>query len=260
MDKDRQIAPTKNKPYEIVGTGKKHIVFVHYFGGDAGSWKWLVKRLSKNFTCVLLNLPGFNNTENLEELSIYSYANFINQQIEKLNIKDYILCGHSMGGKLALYAAQIMMGEKPEKILLIAPSPPTVENMPEEEKQRMLNHPNKEEAIKTVEKVTKKKLRKEKRNYAIESQLRIDSKAWKWWITEGMNEDISERIATLDIPTFVICSKKDPAISIDAIYKEVMPNLVKPSILVLNRVGHLIPMESPRKLARQIKRISKLKY
>ncbi len=260
MSKDVQVDTPQNVPYEIVGKGKKHIVFVHYFGGDAGSWKWLVKRFAKKYTCVLLNLPGFNNTKNLKDPSIYSYANFINQQIEKLGIKDYILCGHSMGGKLALYASQIMAFEKPEKIILIAPSPPTVENMPDEEKERMLNHPNREEAINTVEKVTKRKLRKEKKKYAIESQLRIDHKAWKWWITEGMNEDISERITTLNIPTFVICSKKDPAISIKAIYEEVMPNLVQPSIMVFNRVGHLIPMEAPRKLARLIKRISKLKY
>jgi hypothetical protein len=33
--------------------------------------------------------------------------------------------------------------------------------------------------------------------------------------------------------------------------------LKNPSVIALGKIGHLIPMEAPRKLARQIKRISK---
>ena len=33
--------------YVISGSGKKHIIFVHYFGGDAGSWQWLTKTFEK---------------------------------------------------------------------------------------------------------------------------------------------------------------------------------------------------------------------
>ena len=240
--------------YQIIGTGKTHIVFVHYFGGDAGSWKWLAKRLSKKFTCILLNLPGFNDTSIEEEPSIYVYAKFINEQIEALKLEAYILCGHSMGGKLALYAALINEVNKPKKIILIAPSPPTIENMSEAEKKRMLNHPNRDEAITTVENATKKSLKKRKFDYAVDSQLRIKTTAWEWWLNTGMNHDISDRISGLDIPTVVICSKDDPVISMDAIYKDVMPFLAKGTLLVLSRVGHLIPMEDTRKLARHIKR------
>lgn len=243
--------------YEIVGTGKTTIVFIHYFGGDAGSWKWLAKKLSKKFTCILLNLPGFNDTAIDEEPSIYNYSQFINAQIEALNLDSYILCGHSMGGKLALYAALINENIKPKKIILIAPSPPTVEHMPDDEKKRMLNHPNREEAIATVENASVKKLNETKFKYAVDSQLRIHSKAWEWWIHIGMNHNISNGIHTLDIPTIVICSKDDPVIFMDAIYNDVMPYLSKGTLLSLSGIGHLIPLEATRKLAKHIKRICK---
>ncbi len=244
--------------YEIIGTGKTHLVFVHYFGGDAGSWRWLAKRLSKKFTCILLNLPGFNETPMEEEPSIYFFAKYINDQIATLNLKSYVLCGHSMGAKLVLYAALINEATRPKKILLIAPSPPTIENMSADEKKRMLNHPNREEAIATVENVTKKHLKKGKSEYAVESQLRIQPNVWDWWINVGMKHDISDRINGLEIPTVVICSKDDPVISMDAIYKDVMPYLSKGTLLVLSGVGHLIPMETTRKLARHIKRIGSI--
>ncbi len=108
--------------YEIIGSGKKTLVFIHYFGGDAGSWQWLVKRLQKNHTCILLNLPGFGSTRPISHPSIFEFSKFINTCIDELGLKEYILCGHSMGGKLALYAAKIMEGVKPKKINCLSTS------------------------------------------------------------------------------------------------------------------------------------------
>jgi len=246
-----------NENYKIVGKGEKTIVFIHYFGGDAGSWHWLVERLKKNHTCILLNLPGFGGTEALKEPSIYGFSKFINDQITALKLKKYVLCGHSMGGKLALYAAKIMTGVKPKKIILVAPSPPTIENMSEPDKERMLNHPNKEEAINTVNKVIVRKLGKKRFNYAVDSQLRIEDKTWDWWILTGMKNNIADRIQQLDIPVHVIFSHGDEVITTEAIYDEVLPHLDKAVAISISRVGHLIPMEAPRKLAKRIKKITK---
>jgi len=248
-----------NSNYSIIGDGKKTIVFIHYFGGDAGSWRWLAKRLQKKHRCILLNLPGFGNTPPLEEPSIFGFATYINACIEELNLEDYILCGHSMGAKLALYAAKLMKGEKPDRIILIAPSPPTVENMDYEERNRMLNHPNRAEAIATVQGATIKKLRKKRFEYAVGSQLRIDEASWGWWLKEGMQNNIANRIDDLEIPSHIIFSKNDPVLSPEEMYSEVLPHLKKPSVIALGNVGHLIPMEAPRKLARQIKRITRMK-
>lgn len=255
MKNEKQLNETDGKPYIVKGNGKHTIVFVHYFGGDAGSWQWLVKRLPKKFTAVLLNLPGFGGTEGFKEPSIYDFALYINRIIKELDLKEYTLCGHSMGAKLILYAAQLTTGPKPKRLILIAPSPPTVEAMSKEEKVRMLNHPNENEAIHTVEGATRKKLRKKKFKYAVESQLRIDSKVWQWWLNKGMNNNIASRITGIEIPTFIICSKNDPVISIDAVYTDTMPNVYKPKLIQLSKSGHLIPMEVPRKLARILKRI-----
>jgi pimeloyl-ACP methyl ester carboxylesterase len=241
--------------YEISGRGEKTIVFVHYFGGDAGSWQWVANRLQKKYTCILINLPGFKNTLPFEDPSIYDFANYINSCIEELQLKDYTLCGHSMGGKLVLYAAKISQGNKPNKIILIAPSPPTIEKMSGEEKNRMLNHPNIQEAKNTVDGATIKKLSKKRYDYAVNSQLQTHQKTWNWWLKEGMDNNIAERVNDLNIPTYVIYSRKDPVIKTATIFSEVLPNLLNTSVIGIGNVGHLIPLEAPRKLARQLRKI-----
>jgi len=236
---------------------KSTLVFIHYFGGNANSWKWLAKRLEKKYKCVFLDLPGFGNTESLEELSIRSFSEWISAKIKSLDIKEYVLIGHSMGGKLALFTSFVSHDLLPKQLILIAPSPPTKEKMSEDEKNRMLNHPDKSEAVVTVRNAARKKLRKGRFKIAVNSQLEVDPVTWRWWIEEGMDENIVWAIKNLEIPTYVIHGRKDEVIKLDDIEEEVLPHSYHPKLIVFGRTGHLIPLESPRKLAKIIKRIVK---
>ena len=96
--------------YQIFGNGSKTIVLFHYFGGKADSWEWVVKRLKKKFRIMAITLPGFGNSEPLEEPSIYHFSTYINDCIAESEVTNYILCGHSMSGKLILYATQLNAG------------------------------------------------------------------------------------------------------------------------------------------------------
>ncbi len=35
------------------------LVFLHYFGGSAQSWRWVVEKLSDDYRCIAITLPGF---------------------------------------------------------------------------------------------------------------------------------------------------------------------------------------------------------
>ena len=160
--------------YRITGKGQKAIIFVHYFGGDNQSWQWLVKELEDDYTCIAVNLPGFGGNKPLNSLSIPDFANWLKDLIKKLKLEDYILCGHSMGAKLVLLTAAITAAYRPSQLLLVAPSPPTIEKMEASEKKRMLKHPDREVAIQTVKNATVQTLDKERFDHAVQSQLIID--------------------------------------------------------------------------------------
>lgn len=251
--------PSSSSPelhYKSSGSGTKTIVLLHYFGGNADSWNWVARRLKKNFKIISLTLPGFGCTEGFEEPTIFDYAKYINAAILELELTNYILCGHSMSAKLILYADQVMKGTKAKGLLLIAPSPPTVEKTSAEAESRMLRIPDKRLARINVENATLRQLKGQRLQTALESQLEVEDATRRWWIKTGMKNNISDRIQGVRTPTFVIYAKKDPVITKDDIYHEVLPHLYQPKIVQFSRSGHLIPLEAPRKLAKRIAKIA----
>ena len=231
------------------------LVFLHYFGGAASSWQWVGDRLSSDYHCVALNLPGFGGVPALPQPSISTLARSVRKELERLKIDRSTLIGHSMGGKIALQVAADAPEGSIEQVILVAPSPPTVERMPDKEKERMLRHPDRGEAEKTVEKVTLKPLTEEQQTRAVETQLIIDPPTWRWWIQEGMDHSIAKQAAQLDLPITVLASEDDPAITYDMIKNEVMPVLNQATLVTTQQVGHLSPMEVPDWVAGQIRRI-----
>ena len=231
------------------------MVFLHYFGGAAESWQWVAEALSATHRCVAINLPGFGNVKALKEPSIHGMAENVLQTLEQLEISDCALVGHSMGGKIALQVAAKANESIVKQLVLLAPSPPSIERMPAPEKERMLHHPNLAEAKKTVQQVTVAPLTVSRYALAVDTQLRIDQKTWRWWIQEGMDLSIIDQIPRLTVGVTVLASKDDPAITYEMINEEVMPYLPQANLITTARVGHLLPLECPEWVARQLQEI-----
>ncbi|WPP51180.1 alpha/beta fold hydrolase [Catalinimonas niigatensis] len=247
----------KDHIYLEWGKGERNIVFLHYFGGSAQSWQWVAEKLFLDFRCIALNLPGFGNTLPLENPSIAGFAQWIHKQLVLLDIFDCTIVGHSMSGKIALQLAATQTEIEIDHLVLLAPSPPTYEPMPQAERERMLIHPDRKEAEQTVKQATVKKLTPERKELAIETQLIIDSTTWRWWLQKGMQHSIAELMPQVDVPTTLLVSEDDPVISIETVQKEIVPFLPKAQLILARNTGHLIPLEDPDWVAEQIKNIAK---
>lgn len=172
-------------------------------------------------------------------------ARWVLEHIKQQGIRKYTLIGHSMGGKIAVQAAAYDEWAAVERLILIAPSPPSMEPIPPEEKERMLCHPNRQEAETTVQKVTIRPLTEEQYNLAIATQLIADRKTWRWWITEGTIHSIQDQTPRIHIPVTIFASEDDPAISFDTIQHSVVPALPAAKLVTAKGIGHLIPLEAP---------------
>ncbi len=233
------------------------LVFLHYFGGAARSWQWVTERLADNYRCVVLDLPGFGGASPLDRPSIEGMADYVRRETERLGLTAFTLLGHSMGGKIALQvAADDSPGDqRVQQLVLIAPSPPTVEQMPDAEKERMLRHPNREEAETTVKNATRRSLSAEQQTLAVETQLEIDEATWRWWLLVGMNHSIADQVGQINVPITVLASDTDPVIDSDTIQQEVMGVLPRAKLKRTQGVGHLLPLEDPEWVAEQIRRV-----
>lgn len=237
------------------GSTSKTLVFLHYFGGAATSWQWVAEQLS-DYRCVAIHLPGFGGRAALDQPSLQTYADDVCQELARLEIEDYILVGHSMGGKIAIQIAA-SCDRTPSQVILVAPSPPTQEPMPAKEKERLLNkHPSQDNALTTVTKATQQSLSREQNELAVKTHIIVDNSAWRWWLLDGMNHSIADQVAQLSIPVTVIASEDDPVIPFDTIQSDVLNVLPNADLIATQGIGHLVPLEAADWLANQLRAIA----
>lgn len=104
------------------GKGKQTVVFVHGLAGYLPLWKNQIDDLKKDYRCIGIDLPGNGLSSSSDyPYSMFFYAESVARFIEKEVGGPVILCGHSMGGQVAMllslrYPALI------DKLILIAPA------------------------------------------------------------------------------------------------------------------------------------------
>ncbi len=236
------------------GRGKTTLVFLHYFGGSSKSWKSVIAQLERSFHCIAIDLRGFGGSpQPYEQLSVNDNANDVINLILTLQLKEYVLIGHSMGGKIALDVAS----QKPPgltSMILIAPSPPTPE--PSNYKDRInlivaFRDPRLIEKL--IKKITAKPLSKNVFEDAVETHLQTSHIAWNGWIEKGSREDISVLMPDIDVPVLIISGASDPNFSAKFLIEEFFKYFPGASFKEIEG-GHLLPVEVPSEVAKFIEK------
>lgn len=81
------------------------LVFIHGFLGCGKDWMECIARLSNEYYCVTLDLPGHGNSSNIDVSCLAQSVTLIEEALSVHAIKDYILIGYSMGARHIAYGA-----------------------------------------------------------------------------------------------------------------------------------------------------------
>lgn len=93
--------------YEISGSGKETLVLLHGFMEDLTIWDDMERYLSEDFQLVKVDLPGFGKSEPIAEIQTMDIiAEEVKKLMDDLEVTDFHLLGHSMGGYVALAFAE----------------------------------------------------------------------------------------------------------------------------------------------------------
>ena len=105
--------------YYTHGQGQS-LLFIHGHRSDALRWKGIILFLGKKFKVYAPDLPGFGQSPEFKNQpnTMSSYAKYMNEFIKKLNLKNYILFGGSMGGIIALKMLIQKLKTPPAKLVL----------------------------------------------------------------------------------------------------------------------------------------------
>lgn len=91
--------------YQKASTQKRGVVlFLHGWGSNSTLWFQSTERLqNEGFDLYYLDLPGFGKSQNPKEaFSMQDYSYVVLEFMEKLDLRNVHLVGHSFGGKTAI--------------------------------------------------------------------------------------------------------------------------------------------------------------
>jgi pimeloyl-ACP methyl ester carboxylesterase len=97
---------------EVGGKGDTSLVFLHGWCGDRAYWKHQVEAFAPNYRIVTLDQAGHGESgKDRKAWTVSGLAGDVETVVKDLGLKRVILVGHSMGGPVALAAAQRMPGK-----------------------------------------------------------------------------------------------------------------------------------------------------
>ena len=97
--------------YQVHGSGENTMVLVHGWSCDQGYWEAQVEGLMADFKVVTLDLGGHGLSGTQRKTwDMPSFGADVAAVVEKLDITNVILVGHSMGGAVIIEAARRLPG------------------------------------------------------------------------------------------------------------------------------------------------------
>jgi pimeloyl-ACP methyl ester carboxylesterase len=221
---------------------------LHYWAGAGHEYNQLRDLLPAGSSLLAPDLPGFGAQAAPVgfDYSVASYVDWVDTYVAEHQLEEYVLIGHSMGGKIALaLAARQPFGLR--GLLLLSPSPPTPEPISDQDRVASLAaYGQRIEAEKTATKIIIRPVAKEVRQEVIADNLRTSQAAWDAWLVSGSKEDISALMPAIQVPCHLLVGDADHAIPLAAQQQQTLPLLPAGSpLVVVSEAGHLLPLEAP---------------
>ncbi|MGI4743260.1 MAG: alpha/beta fold hydrolase [Janthinobacterium lividum] len=221
---------------------------LHYWAGSGREFDQLRPLLPTGTQLLAPDLPGFGQQAAPAsfDYSVGSYADWVAAFITEQQLVDYVLIGHSMGGKIALaLAARQPAGLR--GLVLLSPSPPTPEPIGAADRAASLAaYGKREEAEQTFAKITNRLVSKAIHQEIVADNLRTSKAAWDAWLNSGSKEDISALMPAIQVPCRLLMGEDDRAIPLAAQRAQTLPLLpVGTPLTVVPGAGHLLPLEAP---------------
>lgn len=232
------------------GSGNPALIFLHYWGGSARTWKSVTRALEQEFRCIAYDQRGWGSSDApADAYSLQNLADDASMLIRAIGVERYVLVGHSMGGKAAqLLASQRSAGL--EALILVAPASPFPQHISEEARFAQLHaYDNRVTALAAIDFLTARRPDPATVEQLLHDSLSGSPGAKRGWPTNAACEDISAQVIQIAVPTLVLVGDQDRQDPEEMQRREVLPLIENAKLKVIPNCGHLIPVDQPLALA-----------
>ncbi|MCK6079027.1 alpha/beta hydrolase [Microbacterium sp. EYE_5] len=234
------------------------VFFLPGLGLDAGAATPIADAADPRLRVVGVDLLSAGRAASVDDLADIA----LEQIIAQADGGPFLVCGHSLGGKVAgRVMARILSGTETvfglAGAVLLAPSPPSPEPIPDEKRATMLEaaageHLSDEDAATFLDDNLGVTLDPALREQAMTAIRRQPASAWRDWLTSGSLEDATRLVGVLDLPVVVMSSDNDENLGAH-VQPELLADVYPRAVFErLPDVGHLLPYEAPERVAAQL--------
>lgn len=241
---------------QISGSGTTALLYLHYWGGSARTWRPVIDALPDGWRHVAVDLRGWGASPRPDAgYGLADMAADVRGVIGALALERYVLVGHSMGGKLAQYLAS----DRPaglRGLVLVAPSPPLPLPLDTAQRDALTHAYDDAAAIAAAldHVLTAGPLPQALRDQVIEDSLRGAPAAKRAWPHGAMAQDITDRARRIDVPVTVVSGELDRVDPPAALLTHLLPFVPQAVLETVPARGHLLPLEAPQAVAHAIRR------
>ena len=197
-----------NINYVDYGTKDNPIVLLHGWGQNINMMKGLGNQLSSTNRIIIIDLPGYGESDEPKEVwSVDDYVTFLKELLDRLNVDNPIIIGHSFGGKIGLLYATKYNVKK--LVCLASPYKKNVKKM--SLKTKLLKTAKKIPVLNKLENFAKRHIGSTDYKNASDMMRKI--------LVETVNYDISDQLYKIECPTLLIWGTMDQAVSINDAYE-----------------------------------------
>jgi pimeloyl-ACP methyl ester carboxylesterase len=235
------------------GTGPT-LVFLHYWGGSARTWDLVVDRLAGR-DVLTPDFRGWGRSKHMPgPWTLRRLADDTLAVIADAGVADYVLVGHSMGGKVAqLVAATRPAGLRGIVLVASAPAKPAAQITPEYREALSHAYDSDESAAGARDHVLTATELPEPVRARVVADSRAGAEAARTeWPLHGIAEDITAHTRSIGVPALIVAGENDQVEPAGLLRANLLPYLSRADIAVIPRTGHLIPLEAPAALAEAV--------
>lgn len=270
--------------YREQGQGGPVLLMIHGLGSNSGAFRKLEALASQFGTTVVIDLPGYGQSEDLGfEAGMRHYADLIKDFVKERKYENVILAGHSMGAQIAMTAAlQDDSSSWISGLFLMAPA--GIETFSENDHTWFKTYVTPQ----TMSLVPDAQLKQnfdinfasgklpEDAMFMYEERLALKEDNEKFMEYLGMvsanvqamlNEPVINRLPEIDQPVWIIYGEQDylipnkllhPALTMDDLKASCKFSNSQSRFMTIENAGHFLVWEQPEKLNSLLKEFTEL--
>ena len=216
----------RNINYMVSGNGPA-LILLHGWGSDLTTFDNLVAQLNEDYTCYQIDLPGFGKSHMNVAYSLDEYVETIKEFCEQLEIDEPSILGHSFGGRIAIkYASKYNVS----KLILV--SSPGIKDKKSFKIKMKINF------YKILKRLNIKVIMGSK-------DYRNATGVLKETLVKVVNEDLTNELYKIKIPTLIIIGEKDSVVPV-RIAKKMHEIINASGLIIIPRCGHFPYIERYR--------------